>query len=70
MTRVLDENLGELTDLETSILSKRFTSERQERLTFQEIGRSVGLSKERVRQIQNVALGKLRDVLQTDPVLQ
>jgi RNA polymerase sigma factor (sigma-70 family) len=70
LSHALNENLGELTDLETSILNKRFTFERRERLTFQEIGRSVGLSKERVRQIQNVALGKLREVLAADPVLQ
>lgn len=67
---VLSRNEGELTDLETTILSHRFPSEQQSRLTFQEIGDVVGLSKERVRQIQNVALNKLRTVLDGDPVLQ
>jgi RNA polymerase primary sigma factor len=67
---VLEQNLGELTDLETTILSHRFLGDRESRLTFQEIGEEVGLSKERVRQIQNVALNKLRVVLDSDPVLQ
>lgn len=70
LQRVLDENLGELTDLETRILSHRFPQEAEQRLTFQEIGNVIGLSKERVRQIQNIALIKLRGVLDQDPVLQ
>jgi RNA polymerase primary sigma factor len=68
--RVLDHNLGELTRLESSILARRFPSGRNERQTFQEIGETVGLSKERVRQIQNIALRKLRTVLAEDAVLQ
>lgn len=70
LSRVLDHNLGSLTDLETRILSRRFPSEHGERQTFQEIGDAVGLSKERVRQIQNIAIRKLRQVLASDPVLQ
>jgi RNA polymerase primary sigma factor len=70
LQRVLDDNLGELTDLETKILSHRFPPEQEPRLTFQEIGNAIGLSKERVRQIQNIALIKLRGVLDLDPVLQ
>ena len=70
LDRALKNNLGELTDLESMVISRRFTADRQSRHTFQEIGKSVGLSKERVRQIQNVALKKLRNVLNEDPVLQ
>jgi len=70
LRRVLDDNLGELTDLETRILSHRFPPEHKTRLNFQEIGNAVGLSKERVRQIQNIALVKLRAALNVDPVLQ
>jgi RNA polymerase sigma factor (sigma-70 family) len=68
--RALHDNLGALTDLESSILSQRFPTERGERLTFKEIGDAIGLSKERVRQIQNIALNKLREVLSEDPVLK
>ena len=38
--------------------------------TKQSIGEDFGLSKERVRQIQNSALDKLREVLDADIVLQ
>jgi RNA polymerase sigma factor (sigma-70 family) len=67
---VLDKNLGDLTEIESHILAQRFPASREPKLTFQEIGNAVGLSKERVRQIQNVALDKLREVLTGDPVLQ
>jgi len=70
LQRVLDHNLGELTDLEWNILSRRFPFGDEPRCTLQEVGDEIGFSKERVRQIQKSALGKLRDVLETDPVLQ
>ena len=53
-----------------SIIAKRFLRSAGESLTFQEIGNDVGLSKERVRQLQNIALGKLRATLEADPVLR
>ena len=68
--RALQHNLGELTELESRILAQRFPNQREDRLTFQEIGDAIGLSKERVRQIQNIALGKLREALSEDPALQ
>ncbi len=68
--RALNENLGDLTELESRILAQRFPTDRESRLTFKEIGDTIGLSKERVRQIQNIALSKLREVLSEDPVLQ
>lgn len=70
LRRALDRNIGELSEIECHILAKRFPDARGAKLTFQEIGSTVGLSKERVRQIQNVALAKLREVLTEDPVLQ
>lgn len=71
LQRVLNGNLGRLTDLESAILFKRFPRRREEcRLTLHQVGKAVGLSKERVRQIQNEALGKLRAILEADPALQ
>jgi len=70
LQRVLDRNLGELTGLETTILAHRFPHEPGPKLTFREIGDAIGMSKERVRQIQNIALDKLREVLDADPMLQ
>ena len=66
----LQRNLGELTTLESGVMAKRYPGNGDARMTFREIGDSIGLSKERVRQIQNNALRKLRDVLDADPVLQ
>ncbi len=68
--RALEHNLGDLTELESRILAQRFPAQREDRLTFQEIGDAIGLSKERVRQIQNIALGKLREALSEDPALR
>ena len=70
LNRALDQNLGELTDLESEILARRFPTDSAPRLTLQQIGEAVGLSKERVRQLQERALSKLREVLEADPVLQ
>ena len=70
LNRALDLNLGELTDVEAQVLQQRFPPAREPRLTFREIGDSIGLSKERVRQIQNIALDKLRAAMLEDPLLQ
>ena len=70
LTRVLDQNLGELTDREAMILSQRFPRDGGEALTLGELGEVMGLSKERVRQIQKRALCKLRSVLEVDRALQ
>lgn len=70
LMRALKENRAELTGLESSILASRFAENPKETLSFREIGEQVGLSKERVRQIQNAALDKLRRVLEEDLVLQ
>jgi len=69
LQRILSDNLGYLTELESRILSQRFPPQQQRRFTFKEIGKTVGLSKERIRQIQNMALGKLRNALEADPLL-
>ncbi len=69
LQQVLSRNLGDLTELESMILARRFPDQGP-RLTYQQIGEGIGLSKERVRQIQNVALGKLRGVLSDDPMLK
>lgn len=66
----IETNSGKLTDIEVEILAHRFQLQGGCRVTFQEIGHAVGLSKERVRQIQNTALKKLRAILEADPILQ
>ena len=70
LQRALHANVGELSDLEARVLAKRFPLNHEPKSTLGAIGQVVGLSKERVRQIQNTALRKLREVLVADPVLR
>ena len=70
VSRALEKNLGRLDDRETTVVRSRFPLDGGRSCTLSEIGNAMGLSKERVRQIQNVALTKLRKVLESDPVLQ
>lgn len=53
-----------LSEREKAILRKRFCSPNQNAVpTLERVGRELGLSKERVRQVQASALGKLREAL-------
>lgn len=70
LRRALDRNLGELSAREALVLSRRFPMDGGRGLTLREMGNMMGLSKERVRQIQVDALNKLRVVLAGDPALQ
>jgi RNA polymerase primary sigma factor len=64
LQRVLLANLASLSDVERTVVGARFAvaGQRQVR-TLEQVGRLVGLSKERVRQVQNEALAKLRAAL-------
>lgn len=71
LSRILNTERVELTDIEKTVLSKRFPKEEgRDRLTLEAIGRKLQISKERVRQIQISAIDKLRDALRSDPVLR
>ena len=52
-----------LTDRERTILVDRFGLTGNEEMTLEEIGRKMGLSRERVRQLEREAKGKLRNLL-------
>jgi len=67
---ILRDNTAELTSIEWGVLHRRFLCDGGRQLTFEAIGDEIGLSKERVRQIQNTALRKLRASLADDPVLR
>ena len=69
LNRGLDKNLGHLNELESHVLAQRFPRNGNNRASLKDIGQGVGLSKERIRQIQQIALGKLRELLDQDPVL-
>jgi len=61
---IMDKNLADLSEVEKSVLKMRFSldSDRPAPLTLKTAGQRLGLTKERVRQIQNKALAKLRTV--------
>lgn len=58
-SRWLAEALGELSPREQTIINKRRLTD--EGATLEELGRELGVSKERVRQLESRALNKLRD---------
>jgi len=64
----ISDNLHQfLEPLEEKIISARFLLDSgTKRLTFRELGEAEGFSKERIRQIQNTALEKIREVLDRD----
>jgi RNA polymerase primary sigma factor len=59
----LNELLSGLSSIEATTLRLRFGLDGGDELTLQEIGAKYNLSRERIRQIQHEALGKLRDAL-------
>jgi len=62
--RNLPERLSLLSSVERFVISRRFGLIDGNEMTLQEIGECLSLSRERVRQIQEEALGKLRSELQ------
>jgi RNA polymerase primary sigma factor len=63
---IVKENLADLSHVEQTVIRRRFNWEQEEEhpLTLEEVGRIIGVTKERVRQIQNKALAKIRSVLE------
>ena len=62
---IFQENLADLSDIEKSVVKLRFSIGKEtpeSPQTLKNIGETLGLTKERIRQIQNKALGKLRVV--------
>ena len=66
---ILTENLANLNDVEKKVIRARFAldaidSEQAQPMTLEQVGEIIGVTKERVRQIQNKALEKLRQTLE------
>jgi len=70
LRKMIVENQGDLTAREAIVLDWRFPLGGGSARTLGEIGEHLGLSKERVRQIQESAIDKLRTILRADPALQ
>jgi RNA polymerase sigma factor (sigma-70 family) len=71
LKQIVDRNLAELSDVEQTVIRRRFNWEQQDEspMTLEEVGQIIGVTKERVRQIQNKALTKIRHVME-DGVLR
>jgi len=59
---LLDTILGQLSEREQTIIKLRFGLADRTPLTLEEIGSILGITRERVRQIQNKAIEKLRSI--------
>jgi len=71
--QIIRDNRADLTDIEQEVIEHRFAlgQRRQEQpdaspLTLEQVGKIIGVTKERVRQIQNKALEKIRLSLEND----
>ena len=68
LRHIVIENKADLSEIERSVIEHRFGIERplanDKPLTLEQIGKMIGVTKERVRQIQNKALAKLRDEIE------
>lgn len=71
LKQIVDRNLADLSDTEQTVIRRRFNWQQQEDhpLTLEEVGQIIGVTKERVRQIQNKALLKIKSVME-DGVLR
>lgn len=69
LSRMLAENTADLTATERKVLAERFgvqgtnRTQKAEPKTLRQVAEVFGVTKERVRQIQNKALGKLREAM-------
>ncbi len=65
---ILDDWVCKLNDKQRAVLERRFGLHGYRRLTLEEIGREIGVTRERVRQIQLDALKNLRTMMESHGV--
>jgi RNA polymerase primary sigma factor len=64
MLELLDNLVGRLPEREHNILRLRFGLDGGGERSLEDIGRQFGVTRERIRQLQNLALGKLRKMIE------
>lgn len=78
LQRIVAENRADLSEVEKTVIQARFNLnnvrttqyQQDQTLTLEEVGKIIGVTKERVRQIQNKALEKLRAVLEEEVLVK
>lgn len=64
VAQAIDEAIAELPEMERDILRRRFALDGDESATLREIGEQYSLSRERIRQLQERAIGRIRSQLE------
>ncbi len=62
----INEWLCELNDRQRAVVERRFGLDNHEAATLEQVGKDIGITRERVRQIQLEALKQLRDILRRE----
>ena len=65
LSEVIEEMFLVLSNKEKDVIVKRFSLDNQPRRTLENIGQHFSVTRERIRQIEKIALGKLRRTVQT-----
>lgn len=66
--RIVLDNRADLTDVERTVIEHRFgleSGDNEKPMTLEQVGQIIGVTKERVRQIQNKAMEKIRLTLES-----
>ncbi|MBL4744544.1 MAG: RNA polymerase sigma factor RpoS, partial [Cycloclasticus sp.] len=62
----IEEWLGELEEKQKEVVVRRFGLQNYPRMTLEQVGKEMGVTRERVRQIQMKALQSLRSILENE----
>lgn len=65
LSEVIEEMFLVLTNKEKDVIIQRFSLDNKPRRTLESIGQKFSVTRERIRQIEKIALGKLRRTIQT-----
>ncbi len=65
LSTVVEEIFMVLTNKEKDVITQRFSLDNKPRRTLESIGKKFSVTRERIRQIEKIALGKLRRTVQT-----
>lgn len=68
LTDVIEDMFMVLTQKEKEVIVKRFCLDNKPKQTLERIGQSFSVTRERVRQIEKIALGKLRRTVETTKI--